>query len=69
MDPCECDVQDFTENKTLVLENETLRVSAFPFGKSSTLGLSPWSQRKQNFALINHSIGTAETGQKKQNQQ
>lgn len=41
MDPCECDVQDFIENKTLVLENETLRVSAFPFGKGSTLGLSP----------------------------
>lgn len=39
MDPCKCDVLNVTQNKTLVLENETFRVSAFPFEKSSTLGL------------------------------
>lgn len=39
--PRKCDVLNITENKILLLENEIFKVSAFPFGKSSTLGLSP----------------------------
>lgn len=68
MDPCKSYVLNVTENKTLVLENETFKVSVFPFGKSSTFGLTSWSQRKDNFTLIKHSTGTAETKQKKQNE-
>lgn len=41
MDPCKCDVLNVTENKNSCVETETFRVSAFPFGESSTLGLTP----------------------------